>query len=157
MSKGMIGNPMSDQIAVFAVCPADAIERSGARGFNLSRVDDRGESRPFPIIVVRTFGDDYLGYVNRCPHDSLWLNIGSGEFFSSDRSFLRCGRHGARFEIDTGLCIDGPCNGQALEPVALAIIDGDVCLCGVRLLEDDRLCDSFEDSDETMDITIHPD
>ncbi|MCP3413485.1 Rieske 2Fe-2S domain-containing protein [Bradyrhizobium brasilense] len=156
MSKGMIG-PIGDQIEVFAVCPSDAIERSNARGFILSRVDDSGESRPFPIVVVRTFGDEYLGYVNRCPHDSVWLNIGSGEFFSSDRSFLRCGRHGARFEIDTGLCIDGPCNGQALEPVALAVIEGDVCLCGVKLLEDDRFSNAFEDSDETMDITIHPD
>ncbi|WP_246709491.1 Rieske (2Fe-2S) protein [Bradyrhizobium sp. 6(2017)] len=80
--------------------------------------------------MLRTFGNDYFGYVNRCPHDSAWLNIGSGEFFSPDRSFLRCGRHGARFEIDTGVCIDGPCNGQALEPVALTVIDGDVCLRG---------------------------
>ncbi|VIO68636.1 hypothetical protein CI1B_22590 [Bradyrhizobium ivorense] len=156
MSKGMSG-PMCDQIEVFAVCPADAIERCGAKAFSLSQVDDSGESRPFPIVVVRTFGDDYLGYVNRCPHDSLWLNIGSGEFFSSDRSFLRCARHGARFEIDTGLCIDGPCTGQALEPVALAVIEGDVCLCGIKLLEDDRFSEPFEDGDETMDITIHPD
>ncbi|MGF6313002.1 nitrite reductase/ring-hydroxylating ferredoxin subunit [Bradyrhizobium sp. i1.8.4] len=157
MSEETIGNLMSDQIEVFVVCPADAIERSGVRGFSLSRIDDSGESRPFPIIVVRTFGNDYFGYVNRCPHDSVWLNIGSGEFFSADRSFLRCGRHGASFEIDTGVCIDGPCDGQALEPVALAVIEGDVCLCGVKLLEDDRFSDPFEDSDETMDITIQPD
>ncbi|MCC8935753.1 Rieske 2Fe-2S domain-containing protein [Bradyrhizobium sp. Arg62] len=157
MSERVIGNLMSDQIEVFAVCPADAIERSGAMGFSLSRIDDGGESRPFPIIVVRTFDNHYFGYVNRCPHDSVWLNIGSGEFFSADRSFLRCGRHGARFEIDTGVCIDGPCDGQVLEPVALAVIEGDLCLCGVKLLEDERLSDPSEDRDETMDITIHPD
>ncbi|WP_244978838.1 Rieske (2Fe-2S) protein [Bradyrhizobium pachyrhizi] len=157
MSQAMIGNPMGDQIEVFTVCPADAIERSGARGFSLSRIDDSGESRLFSIIVVRTVGDDYFGYVNRCPHDGVWLNIGSGEFFSADHSFLRCGRHGARFEIETGVCIEGPCNGQALEPVALAVIEGDVCLCGVELLEEDRASERFEDSEETMDITIHPD
>ncbi|WP_271612505.1 Rieske (2Fe-2S) protein [Bradyrhizobium sp. CCBAU 21362] len=148
---------MSDQIEVFAVCPADAIERSDAMGFSLSQIDDSGESRPFPIIVVRTFGNDYFSYVNCCPHESVWLNIGSGAFFSADRAFLRCGRHGARFEIDTGMCIDGPCDGQSLEPVALAVIEGDVCLCGVKLLEDDRFADPFGGSDETMDITIHPD
>ncbi|MCA1471868.1 Rieske 2Fe-2S domain-containing protein [Bradyrhizobium sp. IC3195] len=157
MSEPIIGDLMSDKTEVFAVCPADALERSGAMGFSLSRIDDRGESRPFPIIVVRTFGNDYFCYVNRCPHESVWLNIGTGAFFSSDRSFLRCGRHGARFEIDTGMCIDGPCDGQSLEPVPLAVIEGDVCLCGVRLLEDDRSADPFADSDETMDITIHPD
>ncbi|WP_202633123.1 Rieske 2Fe-2S domain-containing protein [Bradyrhizobium sp. LCT2] len=157
MSERIIRNLMSDQIEVFAVCPADAIERSGAMGFSLSQIDDSGESRPFPIIVVRTFGNDYFNYVNRCPHESVWLNIGSGAFFSADRAFLRCGRHGARFEIDTGMCIDGPCDGQSLEPVALAVIEGDVCLCGVKLLEDDRFADPFGGSDETMDITIHPD
>ncbi|WP_027584114.1 Rieske 2Fe-2S domain-containing protein [Bradyrhizobium sp. Ai1a-2] len=147
----------SQEIDVFAVCHADAIERGGAKGFSLSRIDDSGESRLFPIVVVRTFGNDYIGYVNRCPHDGVWLNIGSGEFFSPDRSFLRCGRHGASFEIDSGFCIDGPCNGKALEPIALAVIGGDVCLCGVKLVEDRRLPDPFEDSDETMDIMIHPD
>ncbi|UGY20289.1 Rieske 2Fe-2S domain-containing protein [Bradyrhizobium septentrionale] len=157
MSEGIIGNLLSDQIEVFAVCLADAIERTGAKGFSLSRIDASGECRPFLIIVLRTFGNDYFGYVNRCPHDSAWLNIGSGEFFSPDRSFLRCGRHGARFEIDTGVCIDGPCNGQALEPVALTVIDGDVCLRGVKLLADDRRADLFEDSGETMDVMIHPD
>ncbi|PDT65051.1 (2Fe-2S)-binding protein [Bradyrhizobium ottawaense] len=133
------------------------MERSDAMGFSLSQIDDSGESRPFPIIVVRTFGNDYFSYVNCCPHESVWLNIGSGAFFSADRAFLRCGRHGARFEIDTGMCIDGPCDGQSLEPVALAVIEGDVCLCGVKLLEDDRFADPFGGSDETMDITIHPD
>lgn len=157
MREPIIGDPMSGHIEVFAVCPADAIKRSEVMGFSLSRIDDRGESRPFPISVVRTFGNDYLVYVNRCPHESAWLNMGSGAFFSADRAFLGCGRHGARFEIDTGMCIDGPCDGQSLEPVALAVIEGEVCLCGVKLLEDDRFADPFGDSDETMDITIHPD
>ncbi|MGY3608844.1 MULTISPECIES: Rieske (2Fe-2S) protein [unclassified Bradyrhizobium] len=147
----------SREIDVFAVCPADAIERGSARGFSLSRIDESGESRPFPIVVVRTVGNDYHGYVNRCPHDGVWLNIRAGEFFSPDRAFLRCGRHGAIFEIDSGFCIDGPCNGRALEPVALAVIGGDVCLCGVKLVEDNGFLGPFEDGDETMDIMIHPD
>ncbi|MCA1458201.1 Rieske 2Fe-2S domain-containing protein [Bradyrhizobium sp. BRP22] len=144
------------EIEVFAVCPAEAIERDSARGFSLSRIDESGESRPFPIVVVRTVGNDYHGYVNRCPHDGVWLNIRAGEFFSPDRAFLRCGRHGAIFEIDSGLCIGGPCNGRALEPVALAVIGGEVCLCGVKLVEDTGFPGPFEDGDETMDIMIHP-
>ncbi|MFB9267578.1 Rieske (2Fe-2S) protein [Bradyrhizobium erythrophlei] len=157
MSEESIHNRAGHEIEVFAVCPADAVERGGARGGSLSRIDDIGESRPFPIFVVRTVGNDYFGYVNRCPHDGVWLNIGSGEFFSPERSFLRCSRHGATFEIDSGLCIDGPCNGNTLEPVALAVIEDDVCLCGVKLVEDHRFADSFEDSEETMEIMIHPD
>ncbi|MBB4397109.1 hypothetical protein [Bradyrhizobium sp. ERR14] len=85
MSEPINGNLMSDQIEGFAVCLVDAIERRGAMGCSLSRIDG-GESRPFSVIVVRTFSNDYLGYVNRCPHESVRLNIGSGAFSWVDRS-----------------------------------------------------------------------
>jgi nitrite reductase/ring-hydroxylating ferredoxin subunit len=147
----------AEEIDVFVICASDAIERGGARAFSLSRIDPSGESRPFPIVVIRTHGNDYIGYVNACPHDGVWLNIGSGNFFTPDRAFLKCGRHGATFEIDSGLCIDGPCNGKSLQPIALAVVDGEVCLCGERLVEDDRPFGAFDDIDETMEIMIHPD
>jgi len=145
------------EVDVFVICASDEIERGGARAFSLSRFEASGESRPFPIVVIRTHGNDYVGYVNACPHDGVWLNIGSGDFFTQDRAFLKCGRHGATFEIDSGLCIDGPCNGRSLQPIALAVVDGEVCLCGERLVEDDRPFGGFDDNDETMDIMIHPD
>jgi len=147
----------SEEIEVFVICASDDIERGGARAFSLSRIDVSGESRPFPIVVIRTHDNAYVGYVNACPHDGVWLNIGSGDFFTQDRAFLKCGRHGATFEIDSGLCIDGPCNGKNLQPIALAVVDGEVCLCGEHLVEDDRPFGSFEDHDETMEIMIHPD
>jgi len=146
-----------DQIEVFVICPVGAVERGGAKAFSLSRLTEAGEQKPFPIFIVRSDADDYVGYVNACPHQGVWLNIGAGEFFTRDRVFIRCGRHGACFEIDTGLCIDGPCLGKSLEPIALAVIDGDICLCGVSLVEEDRLRDPFDDLDETMEVVIHPD
>lgn len=147
----------SQDIEVFVICAADDIERGSARAFSLSRIDETGESRPFPIVVIRTHDNAYVGYVNSCPHEGVWLNIGSGDFFTQDRAFLKCGRHGATFEIDSGLCIEGACNGKSLQPIALAVIDGEVCLCGERLVEDDRPFGGFEEQDETMDIMIHPD
>lgn len=147
----------SEEIDVFVICGNDEIERGGAKAFSLSRLDASGESRPFPIVVIRSHDNAYVGYVNACPHDGVWLNIGSGDFFTQDRAFLKCGRHGATFEIDNGLCIDGPCNGKSLQPIALAVIDGEVCLCGERLVEDDRPLGAFDDDDETMEIMIHPD
>ena len=146
----------AEEIEVFVICATDAVERGGARAFSLSRIDASGENRPFPIVVVRTHDNAYLGYVNACPHDGVWLNIGSGDFFTPDRAFLRCGRHGATFEIDSGVCIEGPCNGKSLQPIALAVVDGEVCLCGERLVEDDRPLDPFDDQEETMEIMIHP-
>lgn len=142
---------------VYVVCPAGSIERGAARAFSLSRIAENGEARPFPIVVIRTLADDYYGYINVCPHEGVWLNIGAGEFFSRDRAFLRCGRHGAIFEIDGGLCVDGPCKGGSLEPIALVVVGRDVCLCGVQLVEDDGFSGMHDDSDETMDIMIHPD
>jgi nitrite reductase/ring-hydroxylating ferredoxin subunit len=152
------GRDMSAQnLAVFVVCPARSIEPGGARAFSLSRMAETGEARPFGIVVVRTIADEFFGYVNACPHEGTWLNVGADEFFSRDRAVLRCGRHGANFEIDTGLCVDGPCKGASLEPIALTVMDGDVCLCGVALVEDDAGPNPFEDGDDTMEIMIHPD
>jgi nitrite reductase/ring-hydroxylating ferredoxin subunit len=142
---------------VFVICAAESIARGSAKAFSLSRITESDEGRPFPIVIVRTVANDYFGYVNTCPHEGRWLNIGTGEFFSPDRAFLKCGRHGANFEIDTGLCVRGPCKGKSLEPIALAVIDGEVCLCGVTLVEDDRFPDPFDDLDDTMEIMIHPD
>jgi len=147
----------SGEAEVFVICAAETIEAGNAKSFSLSRITETGESRPFPIVVVRTAANGYVGYVNACPHEGIWLNFGAGEFFSRDRAYLRCGRHGANFEIDTGLCVDGPCQGKSLQPIALAVIDGEVCLCGVRLVEDDGYPNPFDDFDDTMEIMIHPD
>ena len=140
---------------VFVICAADSIERSNAKAFSLFRINEAGESRPFPIMVIRTHTDNYIGYVNSCPHQGIWLNFGEGNFFTRDRAFLKCGRHGSVFEIDSGLCIDGPCKNRSLEPIALAVVDGEVCLCGVEL-EESGHPDPFDDGDDTMEIMIHP-
>ena len=138
--------------AVFAICSAEAIARNDAKAFSLSLIEASGERRPFRIVVVRTDANAYFGYINACPHQGVWLNVGSGGFYTADRRFLRCGRHGSVFEIETGLCISGPCRDKSLEPVALAVIDGEVCVCGVELEEDGWL--DWSDDDDTMDIMI---
>ena len=148
----------AEELQVFAVCSADAIERGGAKAFSLFRVEQSGDMRPFPIVVVRTHTNEYLGYSNACPHDGTWLNFGDGEFFTADRALLRCGRHGAMLDVETGLCVAGPCAGEHLHPLAIAVIDRDVCLCGENVVEDAGPPDPFADEfDETMDIMIHPD
>jgi nitrite reductase/ring-hydroxylating ferredoxin subunit len=152
------GREMSSaELEVFAVCAADDIERGDAKAFSLSRVTEAGDSRPFPIVIVRTNDNGYHGYVNSCPHEGIWLNFGEGNFFTADRAFLKCGRHGSTFEIETGLCIDGRCKDKSLEPIALAVVDGDVCVCGVALVEDDGMPNPFDELDDTMEIMIHPD
>ena len=147
----------SEEPEVFVICLARSIAPGTAKPFSLSRITETGESRPFPIVIVRTGADAFFGYVNSCPHERAWLNIGSGEFFNEDRTRLECGRHGALFEIESGACVEGPCKGASLEPVPVAVIDGEVCLCGITLVEDDGFPDPFEEFDDTMEIMIHPD
>lgn len=138
---------------VFAICPEGAVAPGGARAFSLSRRDPGGEARPFAIFVARGADGQLAGYVNKCPHQGIWLNIGDGLFFDESGTRLRCGRHKALFDIGSGTCVEGPCLGAHLEPVAVLALDGEICLCGVDLVAD-TLAD--DDLDETMEITIHP-
>lgn len=149
---------MSDkEIDVYVICETDEIDPGAAKAFDLSRVTESGEARPFRIVVARTAPDNYFGYVNSCPHEGLWLNIGGGDFFNKDGTKLRCGRHGALFKIETGLCLSGPCEEKALEPVAIAVIGSDVCLVGIKLVEEEHRPFPYDDLDDTMEIMISPD
>ncbi|TCT07876.1 Rieske (2Fe-2S) protein [Aquabacter spiritensis] len=147
----------SGQTEVFVICATRDIAPGQAKAFSLARLEADGAARPFAIVIARNLTNDYFGYSNICPHNKTWLNIGNGDFFTPDGAFLRCSRHGATFEIDTGLCVAGPCAGQSLEPLTLVVVEGDVCICGIALLEDDGLPDPFVDLDDTMEIMIHPD
>lgn len=147
----------ADEIEVYAICETDFIDPGEAKAFDLSRVTETGEARPFRIVVVRTAVREFVGYVNACPHQGTWLNIGGGEFFNKDGTRLRCGRHGALFDIESGVCVEGPCKDKSLEPIALAVVGDDVCLCGVALVEEDVRPFPYDDFDDTMEIMISPD
>lgn len=147
----------AEEIEVYAICPLRDIDPGKAKAFDLSRIGEDGNGRPFRIVVVRTGARDVVGYVNACPHQGTWLNIGGGEFFNTDGSRLRCGRHGSLFDIESGACLEGACEGEHLEPIALAVVGGDICLCGVPLVEEDMRPLSYDDLDETMEIMISPD
>ncbi len=139
----------------FVVCSEANFARGEAKAFDLAEADGEGGSRPFRIIVARDGGGDFFAYRNACPHQRVWLNIGDGKFFDQSGALLRCGRHGAKFEVETGKCLSGACEGAELEKVAIALLDGDVCVHGVALVEEDGLRGHVDDMDETMEITIH--
>ena len=145
---------MQADVDIYVICAFESLERGQAMAFSLSRVMDDGATRPFSIFVVRTEKDQCVGYVNVCPHKGAWLNIGDGKFFSEDGRRLRCGRHKSEFDVETGVCVKGPCVDKIIEPVALVVMDGDVCLCGVKLAEEE--ISDHDELDETMEIMIHP-
>ncbi len=120
----------------YAICSLNDIPSKKARGFSLMVVDDNGEQQPLPLIVVR-WGRQVFGYVNKCPHDGVNLDWERQQFLDPNGLRLMCGKHGSLFEIGTGNCVDGPCKGQGLTPVALTVLDGDICVTGVKLVEED--------------------
>ncbi|MBB4198443.1 hypothetical protein CCR94_04125 [Rhodoblastus sphagnicola] len=133
----------------FAICEVEEIPRGGARAFDLAEPDGDGH-KPFRIVIARNKRGDHFAYRNACPHQGVWLNVGSGTFFDDSGALLRCGRHGSQFDLESGKCVAGPCEGAQLVKIGVAVVTGDVCIHGVKLVEEQR---SWDD-DDTMDITI---
>ena len=78
------------------------------------------------IILVKQ-ADVVHAYRNSCPHIGIGLDYGDGSCLV-DGDKLICAMHGALFEAASGLCIDGPCNGQSLQRIAIRIEDGKIFL-----------------------------
>lgn len=122
---------------IYAVCGVDDIPNRRARGFVLARRFDDGEVRPWPILILR-WGRNVRAYENRCPHQGTQLDWEKGEFLDSEGTRIQCGKHGALFDLGTGECVDGHCMGERLTPVEALIDDGEICLAGITLEEDDE-------------------
>lgn len=122
---------------LYAVCRTNEIQEEQGHGFWLSRRYEDGEVKPWPILVTRK-GSRFFGFENVCPHGGERLDTAPGQFMDEEGNFLTCGRHHAQFDLDTGKCFIGPCQGKYLTPVELVIDDGDVCVTGVELAEEDE-------------------
>lgn len=94
----------------------DSIPEGGALELLLDP-DDRGSS-----VVLMRRGGQVFAYRNLCPHAGRFLNWAPGRFLF-DEGRLVCAAHGATFEVDNGLCVDGPCRGSSLVPVAVTVLD----------------------------------
>jgi nitrite reductase/ring-hydroxylating ferredoxin subunit len=84
---------------------------------------------PFKGFVVR-LGDDVHAYQNFCVHAGHPLNFRPDDFLTKEKDAIICSSHGAMFEIDSGLCIAGPCPGKTLRRVPVRIEDGVVYVDG---------------------------
>ena len=104
------------------LCRLDEMEDPGSKGFE--NID--GEK---PLFLVRR-GGEVFGYRNSCPHYGAPLDWKPDAFLSYDRDMILCSMHSALFNIDDGRCVDGPCPGHKLEPVALDIREDGIFLAG---------------------------
>lgn len=113
----------SDEIDLERVlCRVAELQATGCREFRLG-----GGDWPLKGFVVQA-GSELRAYVNRCPHQSLSLNLVPDRFLSADSSVIVCSMHGAIFEKGTGLCVAGPCAGRALAALRIEVVAGLVML-----------------------------
>ena len=102
------------------LCRVGELADPGSKGF-----EDIDGQKPF--FVVRR-GPEVFGYRNTCPHYGAPLDWKPDAFLSYDKDMILCSMHSALFNIDDGICVDGPCPGQGLEPVTLELKDGRIFL-----------------------------
>ena len=100
------------------LCHINDLSDSEARGFDLEP----------PVFIVKKDNQIYA-YINKCPHAGVNLEWQENDFLNIDKTFIQCSVHGAIFSIESGTCIQGPCNGSGLTSVKLLIDDnGDIYL-----------------------------
>ena len=80
-------------------------------------------------LILRRRGDRVQAWLNVCPHAGRRLDWAPGRFLL-DKGHLVCAAHGASFELEHGLCISGPCRGQSLVAVGVALADADPATAG---------------------------
>jgi nitrite reductase/ring-hydroxylating ferredoxin subunit len=97
------------------LCELNALPQPGARGFDLQ---GRGTD---DLFIIRC-GDLLRAYRNSCPHwPGASLPWRRDAYLDGNAEHIVCHGHGARFTLENGLCVRGPCEGQALEAVPLRI------------------------------------
>ena len=65
------------------------------------------------FVLCHTLG--LFGFLNRCPHWGVDLDLGDARFYAEDIDRIYCKTHGALFRVTDGVCDQGPCLGEALE------------------------------------------
>ncbi len=108
------------------LCRIEELARTGAKGIVLGEGADT-----LDVMVVEQDGARHA-FINACPHQFIPLETFPDYFFTEDREYLVCSGHGARFDPATGLCVDGPCEGENLDPLAIAEQDGAIYLTEAR-------------------------
>ena len=99
------------------LCDLEDIPDGEAREF--------GEPSAEGLFAVRQ-GETVHVYRNCCPHAGTPLNWMPDRFLTRDKSEIICSTHGARFEIATGECTDGPCPGEYLTRIPCVVSGGEV-------------------------------
>lgn len=109
------------------LCRQSDVADPGARAFEVQLDDALLEG-----ILVHWHGNWYA-FRNACPHTRVNLNWSPGQFFDLQQRYLQCSLHGALFEPDNGICVYGPCQGEALTSLPVSLDGDEVYLTGTSI------------------------
>lgn len=99
------------------LCALDEIPDGGCKGFD--------DGTAASVFAVRQ-GQLVYVYRNCCPHAHTPLNWMPDRFLNREKTHIICATHGALFNLASGECVAGPCNGQYLTRIDSEIRDGEV-------------------------------
>ena len=105
-------------IKAYPVCHQEDIPENRAKGFSV-----KARSGEIAFFVVRK-NARYFAYVNSCPHTNVNLEWLPDQFLDNNNELIQCSTHGAKFNIEDGFCIFGPCLGQKLKSLEIQV-EGD--------------------------------
>ena len=106
------------------ICSADGLPDPGSYGFEINFNGETIEG-----FVVHYNGRFYA-YRNTCPHTGSPLDWVEHQFLDMDGTLIQCAVHDARFYIESGECVLGPCVGESLRKLDISIVDDKIYLTG---------------------------
>ena len=72
------------------------------------------------IFITQRDGS-YYAYNKLCPHLQTELEFLENQFLDRDGEYIECSTHGALFNVESGECISGPCQGDFLEKIKIDV------------------------------------
>jgi naringenin degradation protein FdeD len=102
---------LSDRI----LCRVDELAEGSARGFRF------GMGAAVRAVFIVKKGGAIYAYDDACPHMGTPLAFLPDRYVDRDGRDLLCATHGARFRIEDGFCLSGPCAGRSLARATIRI------------------------------------
>ncbi|WP_319381891.1 PfkB family carbohydrate kinase [Thiomicrorhabdus sp.] len=91
------------------------------------------ESLDGTSIVLIKYETGIKAYENNCPHQNVPLNEAYKIDVNPFEKTMKCSVHDAFFNIEDGLCVEGPCWNESLKSLPIRVDDqGDIYLLGDR-------------------------
>ncbi|WP_428486485.1 Rieske (2Fe-2S) protein [Rhodopila sp.] len=82
----------------------------------------------FSVILLRLTDGALVAWRNACPHMGIELDWEPNRLLTRGGRYLKWTGHGALFNPDTGLCVRGPCAGEALTALPVRVQDDKVVI-----------------------------